>query len=102
MARMSPAPSEVWKATSRRFFVAVAALVDAGRLSSLSAFCNEHGFSAPRYRALRLAYGQEPKEGYVCRYSGVEVDALVVLVSNYPVSPSWLLAGRGRMLTLRG
>lgn len=99
---MSPAPSEVWKATSRRFFVAVAALVDAGRLSSLSAFCNEHGFSAPRYRALRLAYGQEPKEGYVCRYSGVEVDALVVLVSNYPVSPSWLLAGRGRMLTLRG
>lgn len=29
---MSPPPSEVWKATSRRFFVAVAALVDAGRL----------------------------------------------------------------------
>lgn len=99
---MSPAPSEARQATSRRFFAAVAALVDAGRLASLSAFCNEHGFSAPRYRALRLAYGQEPKEGYVCRYSGVEVDALVVLVSNYPVSASWLLAGRGRMLTLRG
>ena len=98
---MSPAPSEARQATSRRFFAAVAALVDAGRLASLSAFCNEHGFSAPRYRALRLAYGPTPKEGYACPYSGVEVDALVVLVSNYPVSASWLLAGRGRMLTLR-
>lgn len=98
---MSPAPSEARKATSRRFFAAIAALVELGRLPSLSAFCVEHGFSAPRYRALRLAYGQEPKEGYVCRYSGVEVDALVVLVSNYPVSASWLLAGRGHMLTLR-
>lgn len=102
MARMSPAPSEARKATSRRFFAAIAALVELGRLPSLSAFCVEHGFSAPRYRALRLAYGQEPKEGYVCRYSGVEVDALVVLVSNYPISASWLLAGRGGMLTLRG
>lgn len=102
MARMSPAPSEARQATSRRFFAAIAALVELGRLPSLSAFCVEHGFSAPRYRALRLAYGQEPKEGYVCRYSGVEVEALVVLVSNYPVSASWLLAGRGRMLTLRG
>ena len=102
MARMSPAPSEARKATSRRFFAAVAAMVDAGRLASLSAFCNEHGFSAPRYRALRLAYGPTPKEGYACHYSGVEVEALVVLVSNYPVSASWLLAGRGRMLTLRG
>ena len=85
---MSPPPSAVWKATSRRFFVAVAALVDAGRLSSLSAFCNEHGFSSPRYRALRLAYGLTPKEGYVCSYSGVEVDALAVLASKYPVSAS--------------
>lgn len=101
MARMSPAPSEIWKATSRRFFVAVAALVDARRLSSLSAFCDEHGFSAPRYRALRLAYGLTPKEGYVCPYSGVEVEALAVLASKYPVSSSWLLTGRGRILTLR-
>lgn len=101
MARMSPAPSEVWKATSRRFFVAVAALVDAGRLSSLSAFCDEHGFSAPRYRALRLAYGATPKEGYICPYSGVEVEALAILASKYPVSASWLLTGRGRVLTLR-
>ena len=99
MARMSPAPSETWKATSRRFFAAVAALVDAGRLASLSAFCGDHDFSAPRYRALRLAYGATPKEGYVCPYSGVEVDALVVLASNYPVSASWLLTGRGPMLT---
>lgn len=98
---MSPAPSEVWKAASRRFFVAIAALVDAGRLHSLSAFCELHGFSAPRYRALRLAYGITPKEGYNCAYSGVEVEALVVLASNYPVSSSWLLTGRGRVLTLR-
>ena len=98
---MSPPPSEVWKATSRRFFVAVAALVDAGRLSSLSAFCNEHGFSSPRYRALRLADGLTPKEGYVWPYSVVEVEALAVLASKYPVSASWLLTGRGRVLTLR-
>lgn len=101
MARLSPAPSEAWKATSRRFFSAVAALVDAGRLSSLSAFCDEHGLSAPRYRALRLAYGPTPKEGYVCPYSGVEVAALAILASKYPVSASWLLTGRGRVLTLR-
>ncbi len=98
MARMSPEPSEAWKAASRRFFAAVAALVDAGRLASLSAFCNENGLSAPRYRALRLAYGPTPKEGYKCAYSGVEVDALVVLASKYPVSPSWLLTGSGPML----
>ena len=99
---MRPAPSEVWKATSRRCFAAIAELVELGRIPSLSAFCSEHGLSASRYRALRLAYGVKPKEGYVCRYSGVEVDALVALVSYYPVSASWLLAGRGRMLTLRG
>ncbi len=101
MARMSPEPSEARKAASRRFFAAVAALVDAGRLASLSAFCEEHGLSAPRYRALRLAYGPTPKEGYSCPYSGVEVDALVVLASKYPVSPSWLLTGRGSMLKFK-
>ena len=42
-----------------------------------------------------------PKEGYVCPYSGVEVAALAILASKYPVSASWLLTGRGRVLTLR-
>ena len=101
MARMSPPPSEVLKATSRRFFSAVAALVDAGRLPSLSAFCEEAGLSAPRYRALRLAYGLTPKEGYVCAYKGVELEAVAFLASHYPVSASWLLSGRGSMLTCR-
>ncbi len=98
---MSPEPSEARKGASRRFFAAVAALVEAGRIPSLSAFCDRHGLSAPRYRALRLAYGPAPKEGYRCPYSGVEVDALVALASEYPVSPSWLLTGRGPMMKLK-
>ena len=99
MARISAPPSEALKATSRRFFAAVAALVDAGRLPSLSGFCVDHGLSAPRYRALRLAYGLQPKAGYVCPYKGVEVSALVALVSDYAVSGSWLLSGRGSMFS---
>lgn len=98
-ARLSPpkyAPE-----ISRRFFAAVAALVDLGRLDSLSGFCEDNNLSAPRYRALRLAYGPTPKEDYKCPYNSVEVEALGALVSHYPVSASWLLSGRGKMLTIR-
>lgn len=98
---MSPAPSDLLKGISRRFFSAVAALVEAGRLPSLSAFCEEAGLSAPRYRALRLAYGVAPKEGYVCAYRSVELEAVAFLSAHYPVSASWLLTGRGSMLTCR-
>ncbi len=101
MARYGLPQLEVSEGVSRRFFAAVAALVELGRLGSLSGFCNEHGLSAPRYRAMRLAYGVTPKEGYKCPYHNVEVAALVALASNYPVSGGWLLTGRGSMLTIR-
>lgn len=99
MARYSSVASPVAEAVSRRFFKAVAALVDCRLLRSLSGFCEEVGLSAPRYRALRLAYGPTPKEGYICPYTAVELEAVALLAANYPVSASWLLTGRGPMLT---
>ena len=101
MGRFVRQPTLLEGDVSRRFFAAVAALVDLGRLGSLSGFCDDHNLSAPRYRALRMAYGLTPKPGYKCPYNCVEVEALAALVSNYPVSASWLLSGRGNMLTLR-
>lgn len=98
MARYSCLRSEAAEGVSRRFFVVIDALVNSGALPSLSGFCSEHGLSAPRYRALRLAYGPAAKPGYICKYNYVEVSALVALVANYPVSGDWLLSGRGKML----
>jgi hypothetical protein len=85
------------EAISRRFFEAIEVLKGRRALSSLSGFCIERGLSAPRYRALRLAYGSTPKAGYECPYKYVELSALSALVAGYGVDGSWLLTGRGNM-----
>ncbi len=85
---------------SRRFFLAVARLVELGKLASLEAFCSLHGLSASRYRELRLGYGPMPKPNYKPRYKGIELEAAHYLVAEFPVSAKWLLTGRGKMLTI--
>jgi hypothetical protein len=83
---------------NRRFFEAVEELKVLGRLRSLSGFCADSGLSAPRYRELRAKFGVSPVPDAACRYTYVEADALVALVTKYRVSPGWLLTGRGKML----
>lgn len=85
---------------SRRFFLAVAHLVDLNKLDSLEAFCTLYGLSPSRYRELRLGYGPTPKPNYKPRYKGIELEAAHYLVANYPISAMWLLTGRGNMLTI--
>ena len=81
---------------NRRFFQAVEALAQLGRLASLSAFCIEAGLSASRYREARRAFGVTPSpQG--SRYKSVQVEALYYLIVKYFVSPDWLLTGRGNM-----
>ena len=80
--------------------MAVERLVHVKKLASLESFCTLHGLSAPRYRELRLGYGVTPKPDYKPRYNGIELEAAHYLTANYPVSASWLLTGRGNMLTV--
>lgn len=91
--------SPISEAISRRFFVAIDALVTYRLVGSLDGFCNEYQLSAPRYREMRGYYGLEPKSGRPSRYKNIEIEAAYYLVAKYPVSPNWLLTGRGRMLT---
>lgn len=86
-------------AVNRRFFIAIDALVTYKLVSSLSGFCVLHGLSPSRYREMRRQFGLTPKEGYTARYRNMEIEALSILVANYPISALWLLTGRGNMLT---
>lgn len=99
MPRTIVTRSPISEGISRRFFEAVALMVLYGKVNSLEAFCNQNKLSPSRYRAMRLQYGQTPKEGYVSAYKNVEVEALYALAFNFPVSSEWLLTGRGEMLT---
>ncbi len=91
--------SPISDAVSRRFFEAIAVLVDLEYIPSMQAFCERNGLSAPRYRAMRMQYGLTPKPGYLSRYRNLEVEAIYALVVKFPVSADWLISGRGEMLT---
>ena len=99
MPRTIVTRSPISEGVSRRFFAAIDALVTAGQVHSLEAFCNQNKLSPPRYRAMRLQFGLTPKLGYVSAYKNIEIEAIYALVSGFPVSAGWLITGRGEMLT---
>ena len=99
MPRTIVTKSPVSEGVSRRFFLSIATLVNAGQVNSLESFCNANKLSPPRYRAMRLEYGTNPKPGYVSAYKNVEIEAVYAIVANFPVSADWLITGRGEMLT---
>ncbi len=99
MPRINAKPSPVSEAVNRRFFVAIDTLVSLGLVNSMGAFCTACGLFSSRYRSMRLQYGQTPKVGYTSLYKNIEVVALCAMVANYPISATWLLTGRGEMLT---
>lgn len=97
MPKVKPAPRS--EAVNRRFFLAIEQLVVKGKISSLGSFCELNSLSSPRYREMRLQFGVTPKLGYISRYKHLEVEAICIMVANYPISARWLLTGRGNMLT---
>ena len=99
MPRTIVSRSPISEGVSRRFFQSIEVLVTAGQVNSLEAFCNANKLSPPRYRAMRLEYGTNPKPGYVSAYKNVEIEAIYAIVANFPVSADWLITGRGEMLT---
>ncbi|MDR1459695.1 MAG: hypothetical protein LBI60_05730 [Bacteroidales bacterium] len=88
----------VMEGINRRFFAAVDALINLGRLKSLEALCKEFDLHPPRYREMRLTYGVTPNpNSKPSRYVNLEIDAIYQLCYKYQVSPEWLLLGRGKM-----
>jgi len=84
---------------NRRFFIALEAIIDLGRVSALESFCKEFDLTPSRYRELRLTFGVTPKPNSLpSRYKYVEQEALYCICANYGVSAEWLLLGRGKML----
>ena len=100
MPRVVNPPSAIQEAVNRRFFAAVDALVAAGAIRSLSGFIIDCGLHDARYREMRQQYGAEPVGN--SRYTAVETEALYHLCADHHVSASWLLTGRGHMLTNTG
>jgi hypothetical protein len=98
MPRTTVNTSPISDAVSRRFFVALDALINTGKIDSLNQFCELHNLSSARYREMRLSYGITPKPGYQPRYKNLEIEALYSMVANYPISAHWLLTGRGEMI----
>ena len=98
MPRVVNPPSAIQEAVNRRFFAAVETLVSTGAIRSLSGFIIDCGLHAPRYREMRQQYGAEPVGG--SRYTAVETEALYHLCADHHVSASWLLTGRGRMMSV--
>lgn len=101
MPRTIAQDSPISEGVNRRFFEAIETLVSLGKISALDSFCSLYNLSAPRYREMRLTYGVSPKPGYSSRYKNIEIEAIYSLVVNYPISPRWLITGRGKMLTVK-
>lgn len=97
--KISKSQMPITEGITRRFFVALDAIIKLKKVSSLEAFCNEFGLSAPRYRETRLTYGITPNpNSKPSRYKRMEFEALVNMCVKYDVSAEWLLLGRGKML----
>lgn len=78
----------------RRFFQAIDALIAAGRLESLTAFCEEHDLHRPKYSNLRSFYSSGSCS---VRYKVVDIDALAFICADFGVSCDWLMFGTGTM-----
>lgn len=99
MPRTTVNTSPISDAVSCRFFVALDALINTGKIDSLNQFCELHNLSAARYREMRLTYGITPNPQHKPRYKNLEIEAIYTMVANYPISAHWLLTGRGEMMT---
>lgn len=79
----------------RRFFEAIDFLQDVGLLSDLTLFCKRACVNKTKYRALRKQY-RDGKANEWRRY--IDVAALVLMCSAYPINAEWLLTGRGKIV----
>ena len=80
----------------RRFFQAVDMLIESGKITGLSEFCERYELHRPKYSNLRTRAKDSSKTG--TGYKFIDIDALAYLSKDFSVSAEWLLLGNGGML----
>lgn len=79
-------------AIQQRVIMAIDYLITSKKMASLSAWCHDHGLNRVKYSNLRSSY----KSGRSATgYKVIDIDILNYLVSDFGVSPSWLITGSG-------
>lgn len=86
--------SQQTQATQKRFFEALEAVIDHGKLAGLQTFCTDYNLHKAKYSTIRSSL---TKPNYQGRYKLIDIDALIYLTKDYGVSPDWLLLGKGNM-----
>lgn len=89
--------SDIQTNVNRRFFIALQSVIDAGKVHSMRAFCEECGYRTSALRDLSREYGVHPL-GVHSKYASVSQDALYHIVMKFSISSDWLLTGRGAMV----
>lgn len=79
----------------RRFFEALELMIASGKIKGLKTFCTNHGFNRTKYSRIKNALDMPIEE---MTYKAIDLDALSVLCSDFPINAEWLLLGRGKML----
>lgn len=77
-----------------RFFTAMAACIDKGKIEGLQTFCKIYGLHMAKYSQLRSGFNKKKES---VRYKFIDLDALHYLVRDFSVSADWLLTGKGNM-----
>lgn len=86
--------SDQTTAIQERFFRAINALIESGKLAGMKTFCGEYGLHKAKYTNLRNAILAPKRE---TKYRLIDIEALHYLVKDYNVNANWLLTGRGSM-----
>ena len=80
---------------NKRFFKAFEALSVAGKIDSMTAFCEKYGLYRIKYSRLKAKINEPTKKD--TDYKNVDSVALGYLVKDYNVSAEWILTGKGQM-----
>lgn len=74
-----------------RFFEAMNTAIQLGRIRGVDSFCKKHGLNRTKYVLLR-------SHRYDI-YKWIDIAALAAICEDCNVSPTWLLLGKGKMMS---
>lgn len=77
----------------KRFFAALDAGIESGKITGLKTFCDSHALNRTKYSQIRTAMSN----GTPSPYKIIDLDALSGACRDLGVSPRWLLLGVGNM-----